>query len=125
MENLNPIEHAAMLAGQELEIEIKDGAFIMRPSDAGVMLLAWLQSAQKESDQAWDSVDEMTDKLENLRDENAVLREALESASDKLEFAGLENDAKDLRKLLWKVVGIDDEGNEIEFEWLDSDYEED
>lgn len=125
MENLNPIEHAAKLAGQDLDIEIVDGAFIIRPSDAGVMLLAWLQSSQKESDQAWESVDEMTEKLETLRDENAMLRDMLVEVSDLLDNVGLEKEATRINRTLWRVVGIDDEGNEIDFEWFDEGHEED
>jgi hypothetical protein len=120
----NPIEQAAELAGMGLDIRIEDGKFIIEPSDAGIALLASLQAQQNNADEAWEAVDEMTAAIEKMRDENSMFREALHNLAEVLiELNQLALAAK-INRMLWKVVGIDDEGNEVEFNYFDDEQAE-
>jgi len=120
----NPIEQAAELAGMGLDIRIEDGKFIIEPSDAGIALLASLQAQQNNADEAWEAVDEMTAEIEKMRDENSEFREVLHALATLLENIGYDLEASRINRMLWKVVGIDDEGNEVEFNYFDEDAEE-
>ncbi len=120
----NPIEQAAELAGMGLDMRIEDGKFIIEPSDAGIALLASMRAQQEREEQAWSAVDELVEELEKTRDENSMFREALHNLADVLIELNQLAMAEKINRMLWKVVGIDDEGNEVEFDWFDEDAEE-
>jgi hypothetical protein len=121
----NPIEQAAELAGMPLNMRIEDGVFMIEPSDAGIALLAAIRTQQEDIDTAWTSVDEMAEALEKMHTENSLFREVLQQLADLLDSIGYDTEASRINKMLWKVVGIDDEGNEIAFDYFDDEQEGD
>jgi len=125
MTDINPIEQAAELAGLPLNMRIEDGVFMIEPSDAGIALLASIRAQQEDIDNAWTSVDDLSDALEKMRAENALFREMLHEVADLLDNVGLEKEAARINRTLWKVVAIDDDGNEVEFDYFDDEEETD
>lgn len=125
MTDKNPIEQAEELAGMPLNMHIKDGVFIIEPSDAGIALLASLRAQQQDTETAWQSVDEMTEELEKARAENAVFRMLLSDTSEIMRNMGMDREANRIDRALWKVVGIDDEGNEVEFDYFENEEDND
>jgi hypothetical protein len=119
----NPIEQAAELAGMGLDIRIEDGKFIIEPSDAGIALLASMQSQNAQSEAAWLAVDELVAEIEKMRNENSEFREVLHTLALLLDNIGYDLEASRINRMLWKVVGIDDEGNEVEFNYFDDNEE--
>ena len=121
MADKNPIEQAEELAGIPLNMRIEDGIFMIEPSDAGIALLASIKAQQSDIDTAWQSVDEMTEELEKMRNENALFRMMLSDTAEILHNMGMDQEAARIDRVLWKVVGIDDDGNEVEFDYFDDE----
>jgi hypothetical protein len=115
----NVLEQAEDLAGMELTATIEDGAFVIRPAEAGIALMASLATHNEQLEEAWKSADYLAKRLEDLRDENGVLRDELEDLFDYLTEIGNAPRASRITEVLWPVVGVLDDGTEVEFEYDD------
>jgi hypothetical protein len=109
------LDKAAELAGEAVEMTIEDGTFCIRPADAAIMMLASIAGMEKEIEDAWSAVDELTETIEKTREENATFREVLTDVAALMEYSGMENEAAAIYNVIYRVVGIDEDGNETEF----------
>jgi prefoldin subunit 5 len=120
----NVLEQAEDMAGMELTATIEDGAFVIRPAEAGVALMASIGAHNSQLEDAWESADYLAKRLEDLRDENGVLRDELEDLFDYLTEIGNEPRASRITEVLWPVVGVLDDGTEVGFEYNDETNED-
>lgn len=115
------LDTANEIAGMPMEMNIKDGVFTISPSEGGIMLLATLREYESNIKEAWEAADELTETLEELRDENALFREMLMDVATLLEHSGMEREAKIINRTLWKVQGINADGEVVDFEWTEDE----
>jgi hypothetical protein len=122
MEDKNPLQQAEELAGASFNARIENGVFMIEPAEAAIALLAAVTQHNDQNQAAWDAVDEMAARVEELREDNARLREALDGCVEWLHHAGYENAAAEVLQLLWPVRGVLEDGTEVEIV-LDYDNE--
>ena len=113
------LEQLEEMAGMGLDISIEDGAFTIRPADAGIALLAAINAHDDEMAETWKAVDDMAKTVEELRSENSLFRQLLLDVVDVMEHSGFEREAAIISRVIWSVKGINEDGEEVEFEWND------
>jgi len=96
-------------AGQPFEVEIVEGVMHITPGEAGIALFAAISQQQAREDEAWAVVEELAKKLDEVRDENAVLRDLFEDLHPMLVEFGQNELADRLMQTLYPVTFIRDE----------------
>jgi len=115
----NPLELAQELAGQDFAATIEDNAFVIRPAEAGIAFLAAITTHSTELEQAWESADALATRLEELREENGIYRQELENITEILTVENYPQYVERINRILWPVVGINEDGTRVEFEYND------
>jgi len=110
---------------QEFNARIQDGMFIVEPAEAGIAMLAAMAARNEAETRAWEASDELARQLEKTKQENARYREILEGLSILLTELGYESRADEVERALWPVVGVLDDGTEVEFEYCACGEDED
>jgi hypothetical protein len=113
----NPLEMAQELADAEFSATIEDNAFVIRPAEAGIALLASITTHNTQLEDAWASADALAARLEELRAENGLFRQELENVSEILTVEGYSQYIDRINRILWPVVGINEDGTEVAFEY--------
>ena len=113
MSNLNDITSSANMG--DFDAIIEDGKMIINPSDAGVQLFAYIAMAEDQIEKAEMETETAQEIIENLRQENAELRDLLESTTDKLFEYNEDTLAEDIIRKLYPVTGTFEDGTEVEF----------
>lgn len=113
MTELNDLTQAANLG--DFEAEIVEGKMIINPSDAGIQLFAYVAMAEDQIEKAELETVTAQEIIENLRQENAELRDLLESTTDKLFEYNEDTLAEDIIRKLYPVTGTFEDGTEVEF----------
>jgi hypothetical protein len=106
---------------QEFNARIQDGMFIVEPAEAGIAMLAAMAARNEAETRAWEASDELARQLEKTKHENARYREILEGLSILLTELGYESRADEVERALWPVVGVLEDGTEVEFEYGETD----
>jgi GAF domain-containing protein len=119
----NPLEIAEDLAGESFQATIEDNAFVIRPAEAGIALMAALSTSEERLQAALDSADQLATALEAAREENGLFRSELEIVADILDSASHAEYVKRLNDLLWAVVGVTEDGTEVPFTYNEQDAE--
>ena len=78
-EDKDILENAMDLIGTDFAVDIEDNVMRINPAEAGIALFAYIAQVGDAVDSAWESVDVQIAKIEELRADNALLREALDS----------------------------------------------
>lgn len=119
MEDKNIIEQAAEIAGTELEMNIRDGELCIAPAEAGIMLLAAVAAWQEQADKREEYIEQLLERLEKLRDENAQYRDLLEECRERMLSFGFEDAANKIMNALWPVFGVLEDGTQVpvEMQW--------
>lgn len=103
----NVMDKVVTLAGQPFDVRIEDGIMLISPSEAGVMLFASVAQQQKSEEEAWTAVDEIAKKLDEVRDENAMIRDLFEDLHPMLVEFGQSELADRLMEILYPIRVID------------------
>ena len=124
-EDKDILENAMDLIGTDFAVDIEDNVMRINPAEAGIALFAYIAQVGDAVDSAWESVDVQIAKIEELRADNALLREALDSFRELLEANGHAAAANGIMELLWPIVGILDDGTEIPIviDWTETEEE--
>lgn len=112
-EEKNIIEKAAEIAGVPLEMNIREGELCIAPADAGIMLLAAVAAWQEQADAREEYIEQLLERFEKLRDENAFYRELLDECRQRMLSFGFEAQASKIMNALWPVVGVLEDGTEV------------
>lgn len=110
-EENNPMDNVEAVAGQAFDVRIEDGVMLLSPAEAGVALFAGISQQQAREDEAWKVVEELARKLDEVRDENAVLRDLFEDLHPMLVEFGQNELADRLMQTLYPVTFIREENN--------------
>ena len=100
---MGPVEEAA---GQPFDVAIVDGVMHITPGEAGIALFAAITQQQSREDEAWAAVEELAKKLDEVRDENAALRDLFEDLHPMLVEFGQVDLADRLMQTLYPVKFI-------------------
>lgn len=90
--------------------EIVDGKFVISPSDAGLMLLAHLEIAEKQLGEREADIFKLQDELELLRLDNSQIRDLLDRCYSVLIEEGHAGLAEEILDVAYKTVGITEMG---------------
>ncbi len=93
-------------AGMEFDVRIEDGVMLISPSEAGIMLFAFVSGKQEDEAGAWAEVDRMSKVVEEVRDENAVLRDLFEDLHPMLVDFGQKELADRMMEILYPIRGL-------------------
>lgn len=99
----------------EFNANIEDGKFIIEPANAGIVLLAALQTQQETIDSLEEHLELTSKDYETIVDENEDFRELLHECLNALP-AGSEL-ALTVEERLWRVSGITSDGTEITIDY--------
>jgi hypothetical protein len=88
--------------------EIQDGKFVISPADAGVALFAFVQTNNERLDAADAVIEELNNLVEELREDNAGLRDLLERVYGVLLDAGYPDLADEVITAAYPVKGIEE-----------------
>jgi hypothetical protein len=105
------METVDRIAGQQLDVRIEDGVMLITPADAGIALFAGVSQQQAREDEAWKVVEELAKKLDEVRDENAEIRDLFEDLHPMLVEFGQTELADRLMQTLYPVTFIREESN--------------
>lgn len=107
----NPMDRVADVAGQPFDVRIEDGIMLISPAEAGIALFAGVSQQQEREDEAWKVVEELAQKLDAVRDENAMIRDLFEDLHPMLVEFGQTELADRLMQTLYPVTFIREENN--------------
>jgi hypothetical protein len=113
------IEQVEELAGMGLDISIEENAFVIRPAEAGIALLAAIREHDDEMSETWTAVDDMAETVEQLRAENNLFRQLLLDVVEIFDDKNMTREATIISRAVWSVKGINEDGEEVEFQWND------
>jgi hypothetical protein len=116
-------EQIAEAIDHEFSASIEDGVFKITPAEAGIAMFAALTTANDAEARAWEAADALAKQHDKLRTENAKYRAVLESLVVLLDELGFEDRSNEIERALWPVVGVLDDGTEVEFEYHDEPAE--
>jgi hypothetical protein len=120
-ENNDMLGEIAETIGSDFTAYIEDGVFRITPPEAGIAIFAALSGHAEQLQDAWDATDELVIKLEEVREEAAKLRDYLESLQLYLDAMGCDEKVSEIDHLLWPVVGVLEDGTEVQFEYVEID----
>jgi hypothetical protein len=113
----NPLEMAQELADAEFSATIEDGAFVIRPAEAGIALLASLSTHNDQMQSLIDAAEELASMVQELRIENAKFRQELENVTEILSLENYGQYVDRINSILWPVFGITEDGTKVAFEY--------
>jgi hypothetical protein len=111
------LDNIAETIEHEFNARIQDGMFIVEPAEAGIAMLAAMAAGNEAETRAWEASDELARQLEKTKQENSRYRDLLEGLSILLTELGYESRADEVERALWPVVGVLEDGTEVEFEY--------
>ena len=111
------LEMAQELAESNFEATIEDNAFVIRPAEAGIALLAAITNTNDQLQSAWESADKLASALEDARTANGIFRHELELVTEVLAIENYPQYVQRINNLLWAVVGVTEDGTEVAFEY--------
>ena len=114
-ENNNTLSNIAGTINHAFEAVIEDGVFKITPAEAGVAMFAALATIEADASRVEAAADALALQMEKLRDENARYRAHLEHVQLVLEAVGYDDKAAEIDHVLWPVIGVLEDGTEIEF----------
>jgi hypothetical protein len=122
-DNNDMLQEIAETIGSDFTAYIEDGVFRITPPEAGIAIFAALSGHAEQLQDAWDATDELVLKLEEVREEAARLRDYLESLQLYLDAMGCDEKVSEIDHLLWPVVGVLEDGTEVQFQYDEPEIE--
>jgi hypothetical protein len=113
----NALEMAQELADAQFSATIEDGAFVIRPAEAGIALLASITTHNDQMEATLAAVEELASTIEALRDENGKFRQELENVTEILSMENYGQYVDRINSILWPVFGITEDGTKVAFEY--------
>jgi|688.fasta_scaffold522851_3 hypothetical protein len=104
------------VAGDEFSMRIENNEMIITPAEAGVALLAAISQLNSQEDEAWQELDRLAGIIEELREDNANLRDVLETLHPMMVEFGQDEIADRLMRIAYPVAGVMDDGTVVKFE---------
>lgn len=94
-------------------VKIEDGSMVITPSDAGIAIFAHVGMTENSLAEAAELEEKMEARIEELRDDNAFLRDLLEETVETIENTYPELAAR-LLLVAYPIVGIEEDGTIVE-----------
>jgi hypothetical protein len=113
---MNLEEIAETIGTENFDAKIVDGSMIITPSDAGIQIFAAVAMAEEQIEKAEAMAEASQEIIENLRQDNADLRDLLERTYSVLIESGQTELADEVINAAYPIVGIYDDGTEVEIE---------
>ena len=99
---------------ENFAVRIEDGSMVITPSDAGVALFGHVSQAETTISDLQDLLGKMQEDYEEVRDDNAFLRDLLEETVETIEGTFPEL-ASRLLLVAYPIKGIEVDGEEVKF----------
>lgn len=100
-------EIAETIGYDNFTASIEDGKFIITPADAGIALFGYIQIAEDQMTQYQEAVEGLREEFEDLRNDNALLRDLLERCYGVLIDAGHVTLADEVIEAAYPIKGIE------------------
>lgn len=114
MSNLNELTQAANMG--DFDAIIEDGKMIITPSDAGIQLFGYVAMSEQQIERAELEAETAQEIIENLRQDNASLRDLLERVYGVLTEAGQLELAKEVIDTCYPITGTLEDGTVVEID---------
>lgn len=113
MSNLNDLTSAANMG--DFNATIEDGKLIITPSDAGIQLFAYVAMSEEQINKTEAAAAAADKIIEDLRQDNADLRDLLEQTYSVLMENGSVDFAEKILNRLYPITGTWEDGTTMEF----------
>lgn len=101
-------EMAETIGYDSFSADIIDGKFVISPADAGIALFGYVQIAEEQMTQYQEAMDVLREEFEELRNDNALLRDLLERTYGVLIEAGHSELADEVIEAAYPVRGVEE-----------------
>jgi len=111
----NIAEQLENVAGAPFEMRIEDNEMIIAPAEAGIALLAAVSQMNTDNSEGWTEAERLGLVVEQLRDDNAELRDLCETIHATLVELGQDDLAERVLRAVFPVSGVMDDGTVVPF----------
>lgn len=109
----NMLENIAEYTGEPFSVNIVDNTMQIRPAEAGIAIFAALTRQDEREQAAWEEADRIARTLEEVREDNARLRDLFEMVHPVLVELGQEELAEELLRTVYPVYGVNADGSTV------------
>jgi hypothetical protein len=99
---------AEKIGFESLNVEIVDGKFIITPSDAGLLIFAHLDIAEKQLVEREKDIMVLQNDIEEVREDNALVRDLLDRCYGVLTEVGQHGLAEEVLAAAYQVKGVEE-----------------
>jgi hypothetical protein len=103
------------IIGMDFHMEIKDGVFCITPAEAAIALFSATAATLANMENVWDEIDAANAKYLELKNRTDEQQQLLEACWNSFLVKGFDNEADILENFLWPVIGILEDGTEVNF----------
>ena len=106
-EEKNILDTVAEEVGQTFDVRIEDNVMLITPAEAGVAMFGVFETRAAQEDAAWAEVDRISTVLEQVRDDNAALRDLFEEVHATVLSFGFEDLATRMLQVAYPIRQVE------------------